>query len=65
MGNEEQNQGNWDQAKGNVKEGLGDLTGNEKMEYEGKWDQAKGKVEEGVGDARETWDRDTDPNRQP
>ena len=65
MGNEEQNQGNWDQAKGDVKEGVGNLTGNEKMEYEGKWDQAKGKVEEGVGDAREAWDRYTDETRLP
>lgn len=65
MGNEQQNQGNWDQAKGSVKEGVGDLTDNEKLEYEGKWDKAKGKVEEGVGDARETWDRRDDPTRQP
>jgi uncharacterized protein YjbJ (UPF0337 family) len=63
MGNEQQNQGNWDQAKGVVKEGLGEVTDNEKMEYEGKWDQAKGKVEEGLGDAREAWDKSNDPNR--
>jgi uncharacterized protein YjbJ (UPF0337 family) len=63
MGNEQQDQGNWDQAKGAVKEGLGDLTDNEKMEYEGKYDQAKGKVEEGIGDAREAWDRQSDPNK--
>ncbi len=63
MGNEEQNQGNWDQAKGAVKEGVGDATDNKKMENAGKLDQAKGKVEEGVGDAREAWDKATDPNR--
>jgi len=33
MGNEQQNQGNWDQAKGKIKEDVGDLTNNEKMEY--------------------------------
>jgi uncharacterized protein YjbJ (UPF0337 family) len=63
MGNEQQNQGNWDQAKGAAKEGLGDATDNAKMENEGKLDQAKGKVEEGVGDAREALDKGTDPNR--
>jgi uncharacterized protein YjbJ (UPF0337 family) len=63
MGNEQQDQGNWDQAKGAVKEGVGDAIDNEKMENEGKWDQAKGKVEEGVGDVREAWDKSTDPNR--
>ena len=62
MGNEQQNEGQWDQLKGSVKEGVGDATDNEKMEYEGKWDQAKGKVEEGVGNAREAWDRKDDPN---
>lgn len=61
MGNEQQNQGNWDQAKGKVKEEVGDLTDNEKMEYEGKLDQTKGKVEEGIGNIRETWDRQDDP----
>ena len=63
MGNDQQIQGNWDQAKGKVKEEVGDLTDNEKLEYEGKWDQAKGKVEEGVGDARETLDKELEPNR--
>lgn len=60
MGNEQQNQGNWDQAKGAIKEGVGDATDNEKMEHEGKMDQAKGKVEEGVGDVRKEWDKATD-----
>ena len=63
MGNDQEVQGNWDQAKGKVKEELGDLTDNEKMEYEGKYDQAKGKVEEGVGEVRDTLDHATDPNR--
>lgn len=63
MGNEQQNQGNWDQAKGAIKERVGDLTDNEKMEHEGKLDQAKGKVEEGVGDVRNAWDKSIDPKR--
>ena len=56
MGNDQEIQGNWDQAKGKVKEEVGDVTDNQKMEYEGKVDQAKGKVEEGVGEARDAWD---------
>src|SRR3954462_856985 len=56
MDNDQEVQGNWDQAKGKVKEGLGDLTDNEKMEYEGKFDQGKGKVEEGIGEVRDAWD---------
>lgn len=61
MGNDQQIQGTWDQTKGKVKEEVGDLTDNEKMEYEGKLDQTKGKVEEGIGNIRETWDRQDDP----
>lgn len=63
MGNDQEVQGNWDQAKGKVKEEVGDLTDNQKMEYEGKYDQAKGKVEEGVGEARDAWDHPNDPDR--
>jgi uncharacterized protein YjbJ (UPF0337 family) len=60
MGNEQQNEGKLEQARGTVKETVGDLTGNDKMEYEGKWDQAKGNVREGVGDVREGIDDATD-----
>ena len=63
MGIDQKIQGNLDQATGKIKEEVGDLTDNEKMEYEGKLDQAKGKVEEGIGEARDTWDRKTDSDR--
>ncbi|MEO6349506.1 MAG: CsbD family protein [Candidatus Limnocylindrales bacterium] len=53
MGNEQQNEGQLEQARGTIKETVGDVTDNEKMEQEGKWDQAKGNVREGVGDVRE------------
>ena len=53
MGNEQQNEGNLEQARGTAKEKVGDWTDNEKMEYEGKLDQGKGKVREGVGDVRD------------
>jgi len=36
-----------DQAKGKVKEGIGDLTDDESLEAEGKRDQAKGDLKEG------------------
>ena len=53
-----------DKAKGHVKETVGDLTDNERLEREGKLDQASGdvkgaaenakdKVGEGVDDVRE------------
>jgi uncharacterized protein YjbJ (UPF0337 family) len=60
MGNEQQNEGKLEQARGNVKEGLGDAFGNEKMEREGQIDQAKGNVREGVGDLREGIDKAAD-----
>lgn len=56
MGNQDQLEGKWDQAKGEIKEGIGDATDNERMQREGQWDQAKGNVKEGVGDVRETID---------
>lgn len=60
MGNEQQNEGKLEQARGNVKEGLGDAIGNEKMEREGQMDQAKGQVREGIGDVREGVDKAAD-----
>lgn len=65
MGNEEQVEGKLEQARGTLKENLGDAIGNEQMENEGKYDQAKGHVREGVGDLKEgvdeaadNWNRD-------
>jgi len=53
MGNEQQNEGKLEQARGTIKENVGDAIGNEQMEYEGKVDQGKGQIREGVGDVRE------------
>ncbi|MEP7158256.1 MAG: CsbD family protein [Chloroflexota bacterium] len=53
MGNEEQNEGRLEQARGTVKEAIGDATDNERMQREGEWDKAKGNIREGVGDLRE------------
>lgn len=47
--NRDEVEGQFDQAKGSVKEGLGRLTGNEEMENEGSADKLKGDVQEGWG----------------
>lgn len=60
MGNEQQNEGRMEQARGTVKETVGDLTDNERMQREGEYDQAKGNIREGVGDVREDVDRTVD-----
>jgi uncharacterized protein YjbJ (UPF0337 family) len=53
MGNEQQDQGKFEQMRGTVKEAIGDATDNERMQYEGEFDKAKGNVREGVGDLQE------------
>jgi uncharacterized protein YjbJ (UPF0337 family) len=42
-----------DQGKGKVKQGVGDLTGNERMKGEGKMDELKGKGEQAWGDIKD------------
>lgn len=62
-----------DQAKGNLKEAGGHLTGDEKMKAEGKADQVGGRIKNAVGgavdavkeavsDAKDAVDRKTDGN---
>ena len=51
MGNEQQNEGNLEQARGNIKEGVGDAIGNDQMKREGQVDQAKGQLRQ----SRETF----------
>ncbi|HUR17038.1 MAG TPA: CsbD family protein [Candidatus Limnocylindrales bacterium] len=63
MGNDDQFEGKFEQARGDVKENLGDAMGNEQMENEGKLDQAKGNVREGLGDVREGIDDAVDSVR--
>ncbi len=40
--------------KGEVKEAVGNVTGDEKMKAEGAMDKAKGKVQSAVGNAKDT-----------
>ncbi len=54
MVDENRVQGAWDQAKGAVKEGVGKLTGDQKLQGEGMADKAKGKAESAVGGVKDT-----------
>lgn len=42
-----------EEFKGKAKEGVGDLTGNERMEAEGKLDQAKSQAKQGIEDVKD------------
>ena len=41
------------QASGSIKEGVGKLTGDEKLKAEGRADQLRGKVQNAVGGAKD------------
>ncbi len=45
-----------DQAKGRVKQAVGDLTDDEKLKREGKHDEAAGKAKEFVGNVKDKAD---------
>ena len=44
-----------DKAKGAVKDAVGGLTGDDKLQAEGKLDKAKGAVRTAVGDVKDAW----------
>ena len=46
-------EGMFDQGKGNAKQGVGDLTDNERMKGEGELDELKGKGEQAWGDIKD------------
>ena len=46
-------QGSFDQAKGKMKESVGNLTGDQKLKGEGKADQVSGKVQNTIGSAKD------------
>ncbi len=52
MADEDQFKGAAKQAGGSLKEGLGKVTGNERLEAEGKADKVEGKVQQKVGDVK-------------
>ena len=47
-------QGALDQAKGSIKEGVGKVTGDDKMRAEGAADKVAGKTESTVGGVKDT-----------
>jgi len=49
-----------DKAKGAVKDAVGGLTGDDKLQAEGKLDKAKGAVRGAVGDAKDAVKRAVD-----
>ena len=53
MVDENRIEGAFDKVKGAVKEGIGKLTGDEKLQAEGMADKAKGHVESAVGGAKD------------
>lgn len=42
-----------EQAKGAIKKGIGDLTGDQKLQAEGEADKVKGKIQSAVGGAKD------------
>jgi uncharacterized protein YjbJ (UPF0337 family) len=58
---------NWDEAKGRVKEAVGDLKKDDDLKAEGKTDQAAGKVKDAVDKTaekvKETFDKATDRHK--
>ncbi len=50
---QDKGEGMLDQAKGKVKEGVGNATGDDQTKGEGMLDQAKGKAKEAMGDAKD------------
>jgi uncharacterized protein YjbJ (UPF0337 family) len=49
MANRNEVEGEFDQAKGKVKQTVGDVTDNEQLQAEGAFDRVKGAVKEGAG----------------
>jgi uncharacterized protein YjbJ (UPF0337 family) len=58
--NEDQLQGKVDQAKGDVKQGVGGAVGDSSTETSGMFDKVKGEIEELVGDVKEKFSHHDD-----
>lgn len=68
MSNENEAKGKGKDLMGKVKEAVGDLTGNKKMQAEGKGDQVEGKTQETAGkvqDAVTSDDKHDDTTKKP
>jgi uncharacterized protein YjbJ (UPF0337 family) len=51
--NQEHIKGAAEQVKGKIKEGVGNLTGNNRLKRDGQVDQIKGKAHKTVGDVKD------------
>lgn len=56
--NEDKAEGKFDKAKGDVKQEVGNLTGDESTKAEGTWDKIKGGAKEAIGDVKDAVDKD-------
>jgi len=54
MVDEKRIEGAWDKAKGAVKESVGKVTGDEKLQAEGMADKAKGSAESAIGGVKDS-----------
>ena len=52
---EDKIKGEKDKLKGNIKEGIGKVTGNKDLEQEGKEDNAKGKAKKKIGEVKKVF----------
>lgn len=55
-GDRDKIEGTIEEAKGNVKQAWGDLTGDDKLKAEGMLDEAKGKAQQFLGDIKDKID---------
>jgi len=51
---DQRTQGTWNETKGKVKEGVGEMTGDERLQDEGRADQVQGKLQKGLDDVQDT-----------
>lgn len=58
MGVGDRIENNAEEAKGNVKQGLGEATDNDRLNNEGRADEAKGKVKNAVEDVKDAFKGD-------
>lgn len=53
MADEKHVEGGLNRAKGEIKQGVGDLTGDTALKNEGRKDEAKGRLDQVVGDVKD------------
>lgn len=58
MGVGDRIENNTEETKGNVKQGLGEATDNDRLQNEGRADEAKGKVKNAVEDVKDAFKGD-------